>query len=97
MGNKAFHANAALFKSKRMSKNVKLRQNNSVIRPVVAYDCETCVLKEYCEEKLVAFERKMLRKKNGQFKEIDNTRRIRRNYELCHIIGNRNIVKFIIS
>jgi hypothetical protein len=46
---------------------------------VVACACETCVLKEYCKEKLVAFERKILRKFYGPFKEIVNTCRIRRN------------------
>jgi hypothetical protein len=30
-------------------------------------------------------------------REIDNTPTVRRNYELFHIIGNRNIVNFIRS
>jgi hypothetical protein len=64
---------------------------------MVTYACETLVLKEYCKEKLLAFERKILRKIYGPLKEIDDTCRIIRNYEFCHIIGIRNIVNFIRS
>jgi hypothetical protein len=37
----------------------------------------------------------ILRKNYGPFKEIYDTWRFRRNNELYHIIGNRNIVNFI--
>jgi hypothetical protein len=73
MGNKAFHVNAALFTSKLISKSAKLKLYNSVIKPVVTYACETWVLREYSKEKLLAFERKILRKMYAPFKEIDNT------------------------
>jgi hypothetical protein len=97
MGNKAFQANPALFKSKLLSKTANLRPYYSAIKPAVTYACETWVLKECCKAKLLAFERKILRKIYGPFKEIDNTSRIRRNFELYRIIGNRNIVNFIRS
>jgi hypothetical protein len=44
---------------------------------VVTYVCETWVLKEYCKENVLAFERKILRKVYEPFKEIDNTWMIR--------------------
>jgi hypothetical protein len=37
MGNMAFHANAALFKSKLIPKSAKLKLYNSVIKPVITY------------------------------------------------------------
>jgi hypothetical protein len=95
MGNKEFHANAASFKSKPISNSAILKLYNSLIMPVVTHACETWVLREYCKERLLAFERKISTKIYGAFKEIDKTWRIRRNYELYHIIGNRNIVNFI--
>ena len=45
-GNKAFYANRTLFKSNLLSKKSKLKLYWSVIRPVVVYGCESCVLKE---------------------------------------------------
>jgi hypothetical protein len=45
MGNKAFHANSALFKNKLISKNAKLRLCNSVLKPVLTYASETWVVK----------------------------------------------------
>jgi hypothetical protein len=59
MGNKAHHANAALFKSE------PIWNNAEVIKPVVLYACATWILKEYYEEKLLASERKILRKIYG--------------------------------
>jgi hypothetical protein len=73
MGNKAFHANAALFKSKLISKSAELNLYNSLIKPLVTYACETWVLREYCKETLLAFERKILTKMYAPFEETDNT------------------------
>jgi hypothetical protein len=95
MGNKAFHANAAYFKSKLTSTSAKLGWYDSVIKPVLTYACETLALKEYYEAMLLAFERKILKKSHGPAKETDNTCRIRRKDELYHITGNRNISNFI--
>jgi hypothetical protein len=95
MGNKALHMNTALLKSKLISKSARLRLYNSVIKPVTTYACETWVLKEYDKEKLLAFERKILRKIYGPYRGKNHTWRIRRNDKLYHVIGNRNIVNFI--
>jgi len=68
-GNKAFHANKTLFKSKMVSRKSKLKLYWSVIRPIVVYGCETWVLKESIIQRLSVFERKILRKIFGPTKE----------------------------
>ena len=45
----------------------------SIIRPIVTYACETWVLKETIKNKLMVFERKVLRKVFGPTKERDGT------------------------
>jgi hypothetical protein len=49
----------------------------SIIRPTVTYRCETWVLKETTKNKLMVFERKVLRKIFGPAKERDGTWRIK--------------------
>jgi len=62
LGNKAFFANKKIFQSKLLSKNAKLELYFSVIRPVVTYARETWMLKETITNRLMGFERKILRK-----------------------------------
>ena len=62
LGNKAFFANEKLFQSKLISKKAKLKLYFSVIGPVVTYACETWILKETVTNRLMVFERKILRK-----------------------------------
>ena len=62
LGNKAFFANKKIFQSKLISKNTKLKLYFSVIRPVVTYTCETWILQETITNRLMVFERKILRK-----------------------------------
>jgi hypothetical protein len=50
-------------------KKSKLKLYWTVIRPVVMYACETWVLKENSIQKLMIFERKILRKIFGQQKK----------------------------
>ena len=94
-GNKAYFANLALFRSKLVSRKAKLRLYHTIIRPVVTYAYETWVLKESDKQKLLVFERKILRRIYGPIKEIDGTWRLRRNNELYKIIRNQNIINFI--
>jgi hypothetical protein len=54
----------------------------SIIRPTVTYSCETWVWKETIENKLMVFERKVLRRIVGPTKERDGTWRIKTNNEL---------------
>jgi len=50
-----------IFQSKLTFKNAKLKLYFSVIRPVVTYACETWILKETITNRLMVFERKIMR------------------------------------
>ena len=65
-----------------------------VIRPIVTYACETWVLKDTIKNKLMLFQRKVLRKIFGPTKERDGTWRIKTNDEL-DILRHKNIKKDI--
>jgi len=81
LGNKPFFANKKIFQSKFISKNAKLKLYFSVIRPVVTYACETWILKETITNRLMVFERKILRKIFGPTYEKGSWR-IKTNEEL---------------
>ena len=70
MGNRAFHANQDLFKSKLLTKKPKLRMYQTLVTPVVTYACETWVLKENIKTKLRVFERKVLRRVTDPPKKV---------------------------
>ena len=91
LGNKAFFANRKEFRSKLISKMVKLKLYCSVIRRVVKYACETWTLKETITNRLVVFERKVLRKIYFPTNE-NSIWRIKTNQELDKIIKHKNIV-----
>ena len=93
LGNKAFYANKKIFQSKLISKNAKLKLYFSVIRPVVTYTCETWILKETIINRLMVFERKILRKIFGQTYE-NGSWRIKTNQELDKLIKHKNIINF---
>ena len=95
MGNRAFHANQDLFKSKLLTKKPKLRMYQTLVTPVVTYACETWVLKENIKTKLRVFERKVLRRIYGATKESDGTWRIKSNEEINRLIGNKNTINYI--
>ena len=78
LGNKAYYAKQFFFKSRLISKKSKLKLYWSVIRPIVTYGCEEWVLKETIKNKLMVFERKVLRKIFGPTKERDDTWRIKK-------------------
>jgi hypothetical protein len=69
LGTKAYYANQKFFKSRLLTKSSKLKLYGSVIRPVVTYAFETWVLKENITQKLLVFERKILRGIFGPTKE----------------------------
>jgi len=57
-----------------VSKKSKLKLYCSIIRPTVTYGCEAWVLKETIQKnKLMVFERKVLRRIFGPTKERDGT------------------------
>ena len=79
--NKAYYANKKMFQSKIITKRAKLKLYHSIIRPIVTYTCETWILKEPVINKLLVFERKILRKIFGPIKE-KGIWRIKTNQEL---------------
>jgi len=92
LGNKAFFANKKIFQSKLISENAKLKLYFSVIRPVVTYACETWILKETITNRLMVFERKILRKTFGPTYE-NGSWRIKTNEELEKLMKHENIIK----
>jgi 16S rRNA C1402 N4-methylase RsmH len=67
----------------------------SIIRPIVTYACETWVLKETIKNKLMVFERKVLRKSFGPTKERCGTVRIKTNDELVKLKRHKNTINYI--
>jgi hypothetical protein len=82
-----------MFQSKLISKKAKLKLYCSVIRPVVTYACETWTLKETIINRLMVFERKVLRKIFGPTNE-NGIWRIKTNQKLDKI-KHKNIINFI--
>jgi hypothetical protein len=70
LGNKAYYSNKIMFHIKLISRGakLKLRVYWSVVRPVVTYACETWALKDSEINKLLVFERKIIRKIFGPSK-----------------------------
>jgi hypothetical protein len=94
-GNKALYTNKRMFQDKLLSKRCKLKLYCSVIRPVVTYACETWVLKENVIQKLMIFERKVLRKIFGPTKQQNGLWIIKTNEELDKLIKHKNIIRFV--
>jgi len=67
----------------------------SIIRPIVTYTYETWVLKKTIKNKLLVFERKVLRKILGPTKERDGTWRIKTNDELNKLIRRKKMINDI--
>ena len=65
----AYYANLNFFKSRLVTKNSKLKLYRAVIRPIVTYASETWVMKENIIQKLLVFERKIIRGIFGPTKE----------------------------
>ena len=55
---KAYYGNQFLFKSRLVSKKLKMKLYWSIVRPTVTYGCETWRLKDTVKNKLMAFGRK---------------------------------------
>jgi len=69
----------------------------SIIRPTVTYGCETWAMTVTEQNRLLVFERRVLRKIYGPTLDNDGTWRIKTNEELEILIKRKNIVKFIKS
>ena len=77
-----------------VTKYPKLKLYRTVIRPLVTYASVTWVLKETIIQKLLVFERKILRTIFGSTKE-NRIWRIKTNEELDKLIKHKNIVDCI--
>jgi hypothetical protein len=93
-GNKAYYANRSILKSKLVCKKFKLKIYWTIIRPVIMYGCETWVLKEAIKQKLLVFERKILRGIFGPTTELNGMWRIKTDSELNKLIKNQTIINF---
>jgi hypothetical protein len=96
LGNRCVAALHHLLKSRLLSRTSKLKMYSTLILPVVTYGCETWTISRQDEEKLLVFERKILRKIYGPVKEGDEWR-IRMNHELQAIYEKPNIMGIIKS
>jgi len=83
-----------LFSSKLISRNVKLQLYNTLSRPTVTYTSETWVLKGNVTNKLMTFERKIVRKIFGATR-TDGYWRIKTDQEINDILNGQNIIGFI--
>ena len=81
--------------SKLISRNVKLQLYNTLIRPTVTYASETGVHKENMINKLMIFERKIMRKIFGPTRSDDGYWRIKTDQEISDILKGRNVIGFI--
>jgi hypothetical protein len=77
-----------------VTKYSKLKIYRTVIRPIVTYASETWVLKETTIQKLLVFERKILRRIFRPTKE-NQIWRIKTNEELDKLIKHKNIVNYV--
>jgi hypothetical protein len=73
----------------------KLKLYWSIIKPIVIYAYETWVLKETIKNRLMIFERKVLRRIFVPTKERDGTWRIKTNDELDELIRHKNRINHI--
>ena len=69
----------------------KLKLYRTVIRPIVAYTSETWVLKEAIIQKLLVFERKILRTIFGTTKQ----KRVKTNEEIDKLTKHKNLLNYI--
>jgi len=88
------YANLKFFKSRLVTKQSKLKLYRTVIRPVVTHASETWVLKEAIIQKLLVFERKILRRIFGPTKE-NQIWRVKINEELDKVIKHKNMINHI--
>jgi len=91
----ACHVHKKLFTSKLISRNVKLQICNTLIRPTVSYASEIRALKESMINKLMIFERGIMRETFDPARTDDGYWRIKTNQETNEILKGQNIIRFI--
>ena len=94
-GNPASFANQKILRSKLISKKTKMKLYKALIRPVAVYGTECWVLTENIKQKLLVFERKILRRIFGPTQKANGEWKLKTNEELEEAINNENIVRYI--
>ena len=94
-GNRAYHVHKKLFSSKLISRNIKLQLYNTLICPTVTYASKTWVFTGSMTNKLMVFERKIMRKIFGPTRTDDGYWRIETNQEINGILKGQNIIRLI--
>jgi hypothetical protein len=89
--------NKKIFQSKLISKEFKIKMYKALIRPVVVYGSECWTLTESIKQKLLVFERRILRRTFGLAQKADGEWRLKTNEELENAIVYENIVRHIKS
>jgi len=90
-------ANKKLLKNKDLNAASKLQIYKSIIQPIVTYGCETWAMTVTEQNRLLVFERRVLRKIYGQTQDNDGAWRIKTNEELENLINKTNVLRFIKS
>jgi len=96
-GNRSLFSNKKLLKNKDLNVASKLQIYKSIIRPIVTYGCETWAMTVTEQNRLLIFERRVLRKIYGLTQHNDGTWRIKTNEELEIIIKKETVLRFIKS
>jgi hypothetical protein len=94
-GNRTYHVKKKLFTSKLTPRNVKVRLYNTLIRPTVTYASETWVLKENVTNKLLIFQRRIMRKIFGPTRRDGGYWSTKTDQEINGILKGQNIFGFI--
>ncbi|VVC28410.1 Hypothetical protein CINCED_3A012730 [Cinara cedri] len=68
--NKCFFGLSKIFRSRAISKNLKVRMYLTLLRPIVLYGAETWPLRKTEERRIAVFERKVLRKIYGAYFDV---------------------------
>lgn len=95
-GNRSYYALLKIFKSRSLSRNLKIKVYRSVVKPVVTYGSEAWTLTVTDEELLRRWERKILRKLYGAVND-NGQWRIRKNEEIKDLYKLPDIVADIKS
>jgi len=85
--------NKKLLKNKDLNAASKLQIHKSIIRPTVTYGCETWAMTVTEQNRLLVFDRRVLRKIYGPKLDNDGTWRIKTNKELEILIKKKKYCK----
>ena len=94
--NRCFYSLVTLLKRRSISEKTKLRVYNTIIRPILAYGCETWSLTKEQEKRLEVFENKVLRSIVGPVYDQERQEwRRRHNWELRERTKQPHISQFV--